>query len=135
MICANLERVQAVIRDTALRCGRDPKEIELVAVSKRMPTAAAAEAGRCGQTIFGENYLQDAIEKINQLDQSFRWHFIGHLQSNKAKNAAEFFQVIETVDRIKIARALDKYAGHFSKNLEVIDKAVHFPEQVPDIFR
>jgi uncharacterized pyridoxal phosphate-containing UPF0001 family protein len=112
VICANLERIRAVIRETALRCGRDPKGIKLVAVSKRMPTAAVAEACQCGQTIFGENYLQNAGEKINQLDQSLRWHFIGHLQSNKAKTAAELFQMIETVDRISQSQTAgaDDYA-------------------------
>ncbi len=120
MIRTNLEHIRGIIRETALRCGRDPQEIKLVAVSKRMPTTDVTEAHQCGQNIFGENYLQDARDKIKQLDPSVRWHFIGHLQSNKAKTAAEFFQLIETVDRGKIARALDKYAGHFSKKLDVL---------------
>ncbi|MEA2114847.1 MAG: YggS family pyridoxal phosphate-dependent enzyme [Thermodesulfobacteriota bacterium] len=120
MICDNLDRIRSRIQEAAENCGRDPQEIRLVAVSKRMPAKAVEEAYRCGQVIFGENYLQDARDKIKQLEPSLQWHFIGHLQSNKAKTAAEIFQVIETVDRLKIARALDRYAGELEKSLEVL---------------
>lgn len=120
MICDNLDRIRTRIQETAEYCGRDPQEIRLVAVSKRMPAKDVAEAYRCGQVIFGENYLQDAREKIKQLEPSLQWHFIGHLQTNKAKTAAELFQVIETVDRLKIARALDRHAGELEKSLEVL---------------
>ena len=119
-ICASLERIRAEIRATAARCGRDPNSIKLVAVSKYMPPEAVAEASRCGQLLFGENYLQDAKKKIEQLDQSLHWHFIGHLQSNKAGTAAELFQVIETIDRLKIARSLDSHAARLGKQLEVL---------------
>ena len=120
MICDNLDRIRTRIQETAENCGRNPQEIRLVAVSKRIPAKAVVEAYHCGQVIFGENYLQDAKEKIKQLEPSLQWHFIGHLQSNKAKTAAELFQVIETVDRLKIARALDRYAGELEKTLEVL---------------
>jgi pyridoxal phosphate enzyme (YggS family) len=120
MICDNLDRIRTRIQEAAENCERDPDEIRLVAVSKRMPVKAVAEAHRCGQVIFGENYLQDARGKIKQLEPSLQWHFIGHLQTNKAKTAAELFQVIETVDRLKIARALNKYAGELEKSLEVL---------------
>ena len=120
MICDNLDRIRTRIQEAAENCGRDPQEIRLVAVSKRMPAKAVAEAYRCGQVTFGENYLQDAREKIKQLEPSLQWHFIGHLQSNKAKTAVELFQVIETVDRLKIARALDRHAGELEKTLEVL---------------
>ena len=120
MICDNLNRIRAQIRESAERCGRDPKGVKLVAVSKHMPVDAIAEAYKCGQLIFGENYLQDAKEKIEQIDNSFQWHFIGHLQSNKARTAAELFQVIETVDRLKIARSLNRYAGELNKTIEVL---------------
>lgn len=120
MICDNLNVVRSQIKEAAERCGRNPDEIRLVAVSKRMPTEAIAEAHQCGQLIFGENYLQDALKKIEQLDQSLQWHFIGHLQSNKARMAAELFQVIETIDRLKIARALDRHAGELDKTVEIL---------------
>ncbi|WP_446008556.1 YggS family pyridoxal phosphate-dependent enzyme [Candidatus Electrothrix sp.] len=120
MICANLEYIRSIIEKTAQKCGRDPQEIKLVAVSKRMPAAMITEAQQCGQILFGENYLQDAEAKIQQLPSSLRWHFIGHLQSNKAKMAAELFQMIETVDRLKIARALDRHAEAFMKKLDIL---------------
>jgi pyridoxal phosphate enzyme (YggS family) len=120
VICDNLDRIRTRIQEAAVNCGRNPQEIRLVAVSKRIPAKAVVEAYRCDQVIFGENYLQDAREKIMQLKPSLQWHFIGHLQSNKARMAAELFQVIETVDRLKIARALDRHAGELEKTLEVL---------------
>jgi len=85
-----------------------------------MPVEAVAEAYQAGQLIFGENYLQDAREKIEQVDRALQWHFIGHLQSNKARQAAELFQVVETVDRLKIARALDRHAGALNKTIDIL---------------
>ncbi len=120
MICSNLEQIRSVIHKTALNCERDPQEIKLIAVSKRMPAEMVTEAHHCEQVFFGENYLQDAEAKISQLPSSLHWHFIGHLQSNKAKVAAELFQMIETVDRLKIARALDRHAGAFKKKLDIL---------------
>ena len=120
MICNNLQTIQTSIQDAAEQSGRNPEEIQLVAVSKRMPVEAIAEANQCGQVIFGENYPQEAREKIPQLDSSLRWHFIGHLQRNKARIVAELFQVVETVDRLKIGKALDNYAGELNKTLEVL---------------
>jgi len=144
MICENLKSIQTRILEAAERSKRDPKEIRLVAVSKRMPDKAIIEAHHCGQIIFGENYLQEAQEKINRLDPSLRWHFIGHLQSNKSRVAAELFQVIETVDRLKIGKALDKYAGRLGKTLDVLiqvnvgrepQKAGILPEKAEELLR
>ena len=144
MICTNLEQIRFVIRETALKCGRDPQEVKLVAVSKRMPAEIIAEAYQCDQIQFGENYLQDAEEKINRLPPSLRWHFIGHLQSNKAKMAAELFQMIETIDRLKIARTLDHHAGILQKKLDVLvqvnvgreaQKSGVLPEDASDLLR
>ncbi len=120
MICENLAVIRSQIAQAAERCGRNPDKIKLVAVSKRMPARAVEEAHLCGQLIFGENYLQDALKKVRQLDKSLQWHFIGHLQSNKAGQAAELFEVIETVDRLKIAEALDKHAGKLGKTLDIL---------------
>ncbi|WP_339135335.1 MAG: YggS family pyridoxal phosphate-dependent enzyme [Candidatus Electrothrix sp. GW3-4] len=144
MICANLERIRSIIQKTARDCGRDPQEIKLVAVSKRMPAEMIAAAHQCEQMLFGENYLQDAAAKISQLPSSLRWHFIGHLQSNKAKTAAELFQMIETVDRPKIAQALDRQAGFFQKKLDILiqvnvgrepQKSGVLPEDASDLLR
>jgi pyridoxal phosphate enzyme (YggS family) len=120
MICDNLKQIRSVIHTTALNCGRDPQEIKLVAVSKRMPAEMVHEAHQCEQMFFGENYLQDAQAKIQQLPSSLHWHFIGHLQSNKAKTATELFQMIETVDRLKIAQALNRHAGALKKKLNIL---------------
>lgn len=120
MICSNINTIKKTITETALRCGRDPSEITLVAVSKRMDTAKIQEAFQCGQRCFGENFVQEAREKIENLDPSIAWHFIGHLQSNKAMQAARLFTMIETVDRLKIARALNKYAAEHGKYLDIL---------------
>ena len=103
----------------AERSGRTAKDVKLVAVSKRQDADKIISAAACGQTTFGENYLQEAQEKITNLSNTYCWHFIGHLQSNKAKVAAELFDVIETVDRIKIARALDRHANGLNKKLQI----------------
>lgn len=120
MICSNLKEIRSLIQETAKGCGRDPLEIKLVAVSKYMPAEMLVEAHQCEQMLFGENYLQDAEAKITTLPSSLCWHFIGHLQSNKAKIAAQLFQMIETVDRLKIAQALDRHAGLLEKKLDVL---------------
>ncbi|HEB49992.1 MAG TPA: YggS family pyridoxal phosphate-dependent enzyme [Desulfobulbus sp.] len=120
MICENLEMIRAAIARAAGRCNRDPESIELVAVSKRMTGDRISAAVACGQTIFGENYLQEARVKIESLPSSLRWHFIGHLQSNKAREAVRLFDLIETVDRLKLARALDRYAGQRGHRQDVL---------------
>ncbi|WP_417914529.1 YggS family pyridoxal phosphate-dependent enzyme [Candidatus Electronema sp. JM] len=120
MIGDNLAHIRAAVREAALRCGRNPDAIKIVAVSKHVAAARLIEAQVHGQTIFGENYLQEAAGKINQLHGPLEWHFIGHLQSNKAATAAELFQVIQTVDRLKIAAALNQHAGRLGKTLDVL---------------
>lgn len=120
MIGDNLAHIRAAVREAALRCGRNPDAIKIVAVSKHVAAARLTEAQAHGQTVFGENYLQEAAGKISQLDPALEWHFIGHLQSNKAATAAELFQVIQTVDRLKIAAALNQHAGRLGKTLDVL---------------
>ncbi len=120
VICTNLEKIRVKIADAARRSGRNPADILLLAVSKRMDIARIKEACECGQLLFGENFIQEAGEKIDRLDKSLSWHFIGHLQSNKAKTAARIFQMIETVDRLKIARALDRHAAAMDKSLDIL---------------
>jgi pyridoxal phosphate enzyme (YggS family) len=119
-IKANLQHIQDQIKKTAIKAGRNPAEIRLVAVSKKMPSSAIKKALNAGQVIFGENYLQDAQKKIKELGAGPEWHFIGHIQSNKAKNIADLFHVVHTVDRLKLAKALDKEAGKIGKKLSVL---------------
>ncbi len=120
MTCDNLQTIQQNIARAAGGSGRTADSIQLVAVSKRKDIEVIKQAVSCGQHVFGENYLQEAEQKITLLkNENLCWHFIGHLQSNKARLAAELFDVIETVDRIKIARALDRHAGALDKELRI----------------
>ncbi len=144
MICANLDTIRDTIARTARGCGRDPGSVLLVAVSKRMDSARIGQAMECGQTVFGENYLQEAREKIRSLPSSLRWHFIGHLQSNKAREAVRLFDLVETVDRLKLARALDRYAAELDRQLDVLvqvnvgrepQKSGVLPENTEDLLR
>ena len=103
----NLESVRARIEAAAKACGRDPESISLLAVSKRKPAADIRLAHRFGQREFGENYLQEAQEKMRELaDLDLCWHFIGAIQSNKTRPIAESFDWAHCIDRIKIARRL-----------------------------
>jgi len=144
MICDNLAQLLDTIAQTAINCGRDPQEIKLVAVSKGVGVDQIKQAIDTGQTIFGENYLQEATEKILHFPQKISWHFIGHLQSNKARLAAELFDVVETVDRLKVAQALDKQAKLLKKKLSILvqvntgkekQKSGVFPEETEQLLR
>lgn len=111
-----LERVQERIRQTARACNRPESDIRLVAVSKTMPAEIVKEAIDIGMTDFGENYIQEAREKITTLSaHPVTWHYIGHLQSNKAKYAVRMFDLIHSVDSLKLAKELDKYAKKIDK--------------------
>ncbi|MCL4504118.1 MAG: YggS family pyridoxal phosphate-dependent enzyme [Deltaproteobacteria bacterium] len=110
-IAQNLEAVKRRITAAARRAGRGPEQVRLVAVSKTMPVERLQEAVAAGQHLFGENYLQEARGKIEALGEAATWHFIGHLQSNKAKAAVKLFELIHGVDRLKLAEALDRAAA------------------------
>ena len=106
-VARNLETVRARMVEAALRAGRDPEGIHLLAVSKMQPVEALAEAWEAGQRDFGENYLQEALPKLDALaDRAAHWHFIGALQSNKTREVAERFDWVHTVDRESIAKRL-----------------------------
>ncbi len=122
-IAENIEAVQKRMRQAALRAGRDPDSVRLVAVSKRKSAGLVAEALAAGQELFGENYLQEAQAKIvspELVGKGVRWHFIGHLQSNKARLAAGLFACLETLDSIKLARALEKRLAELERTLAVL---------------
>ena len=108
----NLITIKNKINKIALDCGRDPKSIELIAVSKTKPVELISQAINAGQLSFGENYVQEGVEKIAHFkhcmpDIPVVWHFIGPLQSNKTKLVAENFDWMHTIDRFKIAQRLD----------------------------
>ena len=109
-IRAGLENVRQRLEQASRAAGRKPEDITLVAVSKTHPAEAVAAAHALGQVEFGENYVQEVLAKQDALaDLPLRWHFIGHLQSNKAKFVVNRFSLIHTVDSIKLAQNLHKY--------------------------
>ena len=110
-IPANLQLVQQALATAAQAAGRDPHAVQLMAVSKTFGADAVIEAADTGQTAFGENYLQEAVDKIATVralrpDLKLEWHFIGPLQSNKTRPVAEHFDWVHAVDREKIAQRL-----------------------------
>ncbi|MDL1861253.1 YggS family pyridoxal phosphate-dependent enzyme [Betaproteobacteria bacterium PRO7] len=110
---AALARVHERISAAARAAGREPSEIALLAVSKAFPAEAVIAAARAGQRRFGENYVQEAVEKIAQVrdmapDLALEWHFIGPIQSNKTRAIAERFDWVHSVDRLKIAQRLSQ---------------------------
>ena len=113
LISDNLQDVRADIRRAALDCGRSEQQVRLLAVSKTFGSDAVLEAAHAGQVAFGENYLQEAVDKITFIRQSapeldLEWHFIGPIQSNKTRPIAEHFAWVHSVDREKIAQRLSE---------------------------
>ena len=94
--------------------------MRLLAVSKSKPAALVREAASAGQREFGENFVQEALNKMDEVDRGdLVWHFIGHLQANKTRPVAENFQWVHTVDRLKIAERLSRQRPHFAPDLDV----------------
>ncbi len=107
------ERLEAVERRIAEACenaGRSRDSVKLLAVSKTKPPEAVREAADCGLRLFGENKVQEAQAKIPQCPSGLEWHLIGHLQSNKARIAANLFRMIHSVDSLKLLQALETHA-------------------------
>lgn len=105
----NLEQVRKLIAEDARKYGREPDSVRLLAVSKRKPASDIRLAYRCGQTEFGENFLQEAQGKMEELrDLDICWHFIGLIQSNKTRPIAQSFDWAHCIDRVKIARRLSE---------------------------
>ncbi len=116
-----LAHIRNEIRTAALACGRNPETIELVAVSKRKSSHTVAAAIKAGVTLLGENYIQEAVDKIDTIGNSpATWHFIGHLQTNKARFAVKYFDLIHTVDSLKLAREINKQAGKINKRQAIL---------------
>ncbi len=106
-LIAVLDRVKAAAR----KAGREPTEITLVAITKNVELKKVKEAISGGARVFGENYVQEAEDKIKKIkDASVKWHFTGHLQKNKAKFVVELFDVIETIDSVELAAEVNKRA-------------------------
>ncbi len=144
VIAARLDGIRARIAAAAARSGRTPQAVRLVAVSKTYPSASVAAAVAAGQLDFGENKVQEGLQKIAEAtDNRIRWHIIGHLQSNKARKAAEAFHWVHAVDSVSLLRKLDEgavAAGRRPKALVQVDlagEATKFgagPDDLPGIF-
>ena len=107
-----LARVRESIADAASRAGRSPADVRLIAVSKTHPIDAVRAAAEAGQVDFGENKVQEALQKIAQsTDTRLRWHLIGHLQSNKAKKAAGAAHAIHAIDSVDLLKKVDQAAA------------------------
>jgi len=105
----NLAEVKKRIEQAALKRGRNPNEVKLVAVSKTHPTEVLQDAIAVGADVFGENKVQEAEGKIEELGkENLEWHLIGHLQSNKARKAVKLFDVIHTLDSVELAERLER---------------------------
>lgn len=116
----NMERTLERINQSVLRSGRKRKEVRLVAVTKRVEANRIKEAIRYGAKILGENYIQEAKDKIRVVDAGVEWHFIGHLQSRKARDAVELFDTIHSVDSFKLSKELNKRGVEKGKSVKVL---------------
>ena len=120
-IVGNLKGVQRRIADTCVRCGRDAAAVRLVCVTKTMDADTVRLAIQAGAGLFGENYIQEARDKCRILAAyPVSWHFIGHLQSNKARYAVKLFDLIHTVDSLRLATELDREARKIGKVQRVL---------------
>jgi pyridoxal phosphate enzyme (YggS family) len=116
----NLFRVMEKIEEAARKIGRNPNEIKLVAVSKTVEAARIMEAIEAGVSILGENYVQEAQKKIEEIGRPVSWHFIGHLQSNKAKYAIRLFDMIHSLDSVPLAEELNRRAEQADRVMKVM---------------
>ncbi len=119
-ISDHLAQIHSRIRATAEKAGRDPDAIRLVAVSKTRPAADISAAFQAGQTVFGENYIQELVQKLADVPEAVQWHVIGHLQSNKVKYIAGRVALIHSVDRISLAREIDRQWGQLGAVCDIL---------------
>jgi PLP dependent protein len=120
-IAQNIRDIKERIALAARRCGRHPGDIHLVTVAKTVPAERVRAAFEAGAALIGENYIQEARDKFIALsDLPIQWHFIGHLQTNKAKYAVRLFDVIHSVDSVRLAAELDAQARKIGKIQKVL---------------
>jgi pyridoxal phosphate enzyme (YggS family) len=119
-IRANLETIRQRIAAAAARVGRDPSTVNLVAVSKTVPPAGIEEALGAGQLLFGESKIQEAKVKAPVLSSRVCWHMVGHLQSNKARDAVALFELIHSVDSVKLAAEIAHWAERAGQTQRVL---------------
>ncbi|MEE9911799.1 MAG: YggS family pyridoxal phosphate-dependent enzyme [Deltaproteobacteria bacterium] len=119
-IADHIAVIRKRIADAATRTGRDPGSIRLMAVSKTVEPERIRQALEAGITLLGENYVQEAREKIPAIGHDVEWHMIGHLQTNKVKYVVTLFDWIHSVDRLELAQELDRRAGQNGRTLNVL---------------
>ncbi|NBS52553.1 MAG: YggS family pyridoxal phosphate-dependent enzyme [Spartobacteria bacterium] len=120
IISDNLIAIRSRMKSAADRVGRQVSDIRLVAVSKTYPPSVIREAWEAGQRVFGENRVQDALPKIQELPAEAEWHFIGHLQSNKIRKALPAFTLIHGVDNPELAIQINRIAGEMGLTASVL---------------
>ncbi|MDP3148825.1 MAG: YggS family pyridoxal phosphate-dependent enzyme [Ignavibacteria bacterium] len=120
MIKENLNRVREEIAEKCIKIGRNPAEITLIAVSKTYGYESVLKAVNCGQKDFGENWAQELVEKYDFVPKDVSWHFIGHLQTNKAKYVVPRAEFIHSVDKLKLAEEIAKIAQKQNKLQKIL---------------
>ena len=119
-VTENLRKIRDLLAKAAKEAGRPPESVKLLAAAKQQSPETVLEAARAGLTDFGENFVQEGVEKIESTRGSgLTWHFIGHLQSNKTRVVAEHFDWVHTIDRLKIAERLNAQRPHYAPELNV----------------
>ena len=119
-LAENLDSIQQRIRAACQRAGRETGSVALLAVSKTHPPEAVAAAAALGLSLFGENKVQEARAKLPLCPGRLRWHFIGHLQSNKCREVVELFAMIESVDSLALAQEINKRAEAAAKTMPIL---------------
>lgn len=119
-LAENLVSVRKRMTTACERAGRDPNSVTLLAVSKNHPPEMVNEASRLGLTLFGENKVQEAKAKIPLCPGRSRWHMLGHLQTNKCRDAVELFEMIQSVDSLHLAEEINKRAEQASKTIPIL---------------
>ncbi len=119
-LAANLESVRHRIHAACERAQRDPADVTLLAISKTHPADVVQEVAAAGHLLFGENKVQEAKAKIPQCPGKLRWHLVGHLQTNKVRDAVELFEMIQSVDSLRLAEEINKRAEQAAKRMPVL---------------
>lgn len=142
-VTENLALIKDLLAFSAVEAGREPDAVTLLAVSKKQPVSSILTAAAAGQRDFGENFVQEGIEKISQIrDRNLIWHFIGHLQTNKTRLVAENFDWVHTIDKLKTARRLSEQRPESLESLNVClqvnvddeaSKSGLLPEALPEL--
>ena len=118
----NYQKIQRKVSDVAQLAGRDPESVKVVVVTKKQPLSVVESVIEAEVTILGENYPEEAVSKMQSLDEknTVEWHMIGHVQSRKARLVAENFVLLHSLDSLKLARRLDRFAAESDRKLPVL---------------